>query len=54
MFGVFQGCIIDWKGLLDIYMLLLEFQIEYDHCMPCMLYQASILRTSVERSSLRQ
>ena len=38
----------------DVCMLLLELRIESDHRMPCMLYQASILRASNERSSLEQ
>jgi hypothetical protein len=53
-FGVFQARIVDWKGLLDICMLLLESQIEYGHRLPCMLYQVSILGVSAERSSLEQ
>lgn len=34
MFGVFQERFVDWKGLLDICMLLREFRIEYDHRRP--------------------
>lgn len=34
MFGVFRERFVDCKGLLDIYILLLEFQIEYDHRRP--------------------